>query len=417
MKQITIFILMLLSLTIMAQPGKKLKLFVDCNSTDCDFNFIREKIIVADFVRDRRQSDVHILVMAEPAGSGGQKFTVQFIGQGGFEGRRDDLTFYTGANSTENTTREKLVHIIKIGIVPYLAFSGQLDRLNISYTGDSTKETTAPTKDKWNYWAFRIGGNASFSGDKNYKRQSVSGSFSASRVTDRSKLEFFVYKSDSKNSYTILDDDRKSILKTNDQYFHARQKYVKSISGKWSWAVEGSVNKSSYDNIKLETAIEGGIEYNIYPYKLSSSKFFVVRYMLEAERRNYMEETIFNKTKQTVYSQSVSADAAFTQPWGSISSGLGFYNYLHDFSKNNFYVQANVELQLVKGISLNLYGHASIINDQLSLPKQGATAEEVLLRLRALSTSYNYYTSIGISYKFGSKLNNFVNPRFTNGRF
>ncbi|MDZ7341730.1 MAG: hypothetical protein ONB27_10280 [candidate division KSB1 bacterium] len=47
-----------------------------------------------------------------------------------------------------------------------------------------------------------------------------------------------------------------------------------------------------------------------------------------------------------------------------------------------------------------------------ALPLAGATLEEVLLRQRQLETSYNYWTSIGLSYTFGSIYNNIVNPRF-----
>ena len=41
------------------------------------------------------------------------------------------------------------------------------------------------------------------------------------------------------------------------------------------------------------------------------------------------------------------------------------------------------------------------------------TAEEVLLRQRQLKTSYFYFTNIGLSYRFGSGVQNVVNPRFT----
>ena len=54
------------------------------------------------------------------------------------------------------------------------------------------------------------------------------------------------------------------------------------------------------------------------------------------------------------------------------------------------------------------------MRDQLSLPKEEATEEEILLRLRALKTADNYFGNVGISYRFGSSLNNVVNPRFDN---
>jgi hypothetical protein len=40
------------------------------------------------------------------------------------------------------------------------------------------------------------------------------------------------------------------------------------------------------------------------------------------------------------------------------------------------------------------------------------TPEDILLQIRQLETQYDYYTSVGISYKFGSIYSNIVNPRF-----
>jgi hypothetical protein len=51
------------------------------------------------------------------------------------------------------------------------------------------------------------------------------------------------------------------------------------------------------------------------------------------------------------------------------------------------------------------------------LPKQGATTEEILLRLRQLETNYSYSVSMGLTYSFGSIYTSILNPRFagTNG--
>ncbi|MEP7373085.1 MAG: hypothetical protein ABI675_06805 [Chitinophagaceae bacterium] len=46
------------------------------------------------------------------------------------------------------------------------------------------------------------------------------------------------------------------------------------------------------------------------------------------------------------------------------------------------------------------------------LPKEGATPQEVLTRRRQLASGYAFSTNFGINYRFGSKLNNFVNLRF-----
>ena len=54
----------------------------------------------------------------------------------------------------------------------------------------------------------------------------------------------------------------------------------------------------------------------------------------------------------------------------------------------------------------------SRIHDQLSLPRRGATPEEILLRQRRLASSYEYELSLGMTYSFGSIFSSIVNPRF-----
>jgi hypothetical protein len=93
---------------------------------------------------------------------------------------------------------------------------------------------------------------------------------------------------------------------------------------------------------------------------------------------------------------------------------IGTINYLHDVAKNNLSGWGRVEVNLVKGLSVSLEISASLVRDQVNLPAEDASSEEVLLRLRSLSSSYNYYTSFGINYRFGSKVNNIVNARFSN---
>jgi hypothetical protein len=50
----------------------------------------------------------------------------------------------------------------------------------------------------------------------------------------------------------------------------------------------------------------------------------------------------------------------------------------------------------------------------LSLPRRGATPEEVLLQLRGPRSGYEVGFAVGIRYTFGSLFDNIVNPRFGN---
>jgi hypothetical protein len=75
-----------------------------------------------------------------------------------------------------------------------------------------------------------------------------------------------------------------------------------------------------------------------------------------------------------------------------------------------------VNVRLARGLSLALEGTTSRIRDQLSIPRRGVTAEEVLLRLRRLRSGFEYNLQIGLTYTFGSIFNTIVNPRFGNLR-
>jgi len=52
------------------------------------------------------------------------------------------------------------------------------------------------------------------------------------------------------------------------------------------------------------------------------------------------------------------------------------------------------------------------VHNQISLPRGEASLEDVLLRRKMQATEYQFSTSFGLTYTFGSIYNNVVNPRF-----
>jgi hypothetical protein len=69
-------------------------------------------------------------------------------------------------------------------------------------------------------------------------------------------------------------------------------------------------------------------------------------------------------------------------------------------------------VRITGGLSFFVFAFGGLTRDQVFLVKGSATPEEVLARRRQLASGYNYFTSIGLNFRFGSKLNNIVNPRF-----
>ena len=61
-----------------ASAPDRVRVFLDC-SFFCDENYLRQEITVIDYMRDRKDADVHILVTTQSTGGGGTEYTIKFI--------------------------------------------------------------------------------------------------------------------------------------------------------------------------------------------------------------------------------------------------------------------------------------------------------------------------------------------------
>ncbi|HEV3252642.1 MAG TPA: hypothetical protein VGZ71_16905, partial [Puia sp.] len=91
------------------------------------------------------------------------------------------------------------------------------------------------------------------------------------------------------------------------------------------------------------------------------------------------------------------------------------HSYLNNPKYYNIGLGGGVNVRVTGALSFNVFVFGSYQRDQIYLPKGTATEQDVLTRQRQLATNYTYFTFFGVSYRFGSKLNNFVNPRFEGG--
>ena len=71
-----------------------------------------------------------------------------------------------------------------------------------------------------------------------------------------------------------------------------------------------------------------------------------------------------------------------------------------------------VNWNIFKGFKFAVGGSYNITHNLIQLSKQGATRDEVLLQQKQLNSQYCYFFGVGITYQFGSKFNNYINPAF-----
>jgi len=380
--------------------------YITCD--DCGDDYLRTEIAFVNFVRDRQQADVHILVTEQSTGGGGDEYTLEFIGQNAFAGMADTLKYFSRDSDTEDMIRSGLGAVIKRGLVRYAARTPIAPNLTIQYTGKAAKEKVV---DKWNYWVFETELNGWFQGERSYHEMNLSGSVYAKRTTKELITWAGFWGSYQQKRYESEGDW--TTLLSRSKGFDAGM--IFSLGDHWGMGASQEVSSSSYSNRKLRVRLAPAIEYNIYPYSESTRRQLRISYEAALTYDKYEEETIFGKMEEGLVSQALSVNLTHIRPWGSITTSVSGSNYLHDFHKNYLQLFGQVSFRLIEGLSLNASGSVARLHSQLSLRKGTATEQEIVARQRELATSYNYWASVGISYTFGSIYNNIVNARFGMG--
>ncbi|MEJ8819397.1 hypothetical protein [Lacibacter sp. H407] len=412
------FVLLIASTVSFAQQSipSKLKVFIDCSNTWCDMQYIRSAINIVDFLLDNAAADVHVLITSQSTGSGGDQYQLIFFGQQSFKNQTDTLRFSTDPNATEFEERELLLKYLKTGLIPFIAKTAAMKNIEISLkTTDTTAAGTTDsthTKDPWNAWVLRIGADGNMNADANYKNANYSGNFSANRITDKLKTGIAVNWGENKSTFAYEENGTIEKFVVNNHNWSINQYLVKSINTHWSWATEIKYNQNTFSNNKGRALLRAGVEYNIFPYKEVNNKSFTLSYSLSARRNYYYDTTIYDKTKESLYGHRATASLSLNQKWGSSYAGITYHNYFNNWKFFNLGIDVYTNVRITGGLSFYIMAFGGLTRDQIFLVKGNTTPEEVLARRRQLASGYNYYSSIGINYRFGSKLNNVVNPRF-----
>ena len=386
-----------------------LKVFVDCNF--CDLDFIRKNISYVNYVRDTRVAQVHVLTTTQRTGSGSTQYTFNFIGQLDFEGQENVLSTIANVDATSDERRKMRTKFIEIGLMHFVAQTPMVKHLLIDYelSGDSVK--TEEIRDKWNNWVYKIRANGWFNGQAVYKSKDLSSSISANKITDKWKFENWANFNYDESIYEL--DSVTEIMNSN-RNFYFESSAIRSINNHWSAGLVVAARSSTYRNIQFNQRISPALEYNIYDYADFNSKQIRLQYRVSYNKFQYVDTTIYNQLNEDLLSHNLSLAAEFKQKWGSINFSTTVSQYLHDTSLKRLDLWGSVSWRVAKGLSLNANGGLEFIQDQISLPKGGATDVEILTQQRQLATNYSYRGSIGFTYTFGSIYNNVVNPRFGN---
>jgi hypothetical protein len=385
--------------------GIKPKIFID--GYNSDFDQVRNEVRFVDYVRDRRQADIYLMVTRLRTGTG-REYTLTFSGQKSFTTMNDTLNYYTSDFDSDDIRRDAFINTLKRGLVRYINKTELADKIEITYKGNG--DNGKVWDDPWDNWVFRLSLSGNMQGEKYQQSYHIHSSARISRITEEWKIRFELNGSYYEDRYQFDDEN----LTSSSSSKSISTSVAKSISNHLSLGLYGFAGASTYSNIRLHVGLQPGIEFNIFPYNESTYHEFRFVYTIGYNHYNYIDMTIYNKFKEAILKQQLEAVLEIKQPWGEIDLTLKYSNQVYNFSRDRIEVYGKLFINIFEGFSFDIGGGYSGINDQINLALRDLTIDEVLLKRRQLETQYYYWGSAGFSYTFGSIYNNIVNPRFGN---
>ena len=386
------------------------KVFVDCNY-NCDLNYIKQTITWVNYVRDRKLADVQIIMRVQETASGGNEYQIQFIGFNEFKDINFTLNYVSDPTQTDAEIRSGYLKVIQSGLMPFVSHAGSVFNLIDIQFDDPNKTKDNEQKvvsDKWRNWVFDISTGAWTNAQSSTSTFSGWGGIGIKKIVNKWKYVFSVDANYNESRFNFGETTVLSVRRSKS----AAAKVVYSLSPKWSAGIMIDAQNSTYDNYILNLKAYPAIEYNLFPYSESSKHIVRLFYGISPIYNQYEDTTIFNQTEEFLTQQKLGISARIIKKWGSFNTSVTASNYFHNFDLNRLSVYTSLRWRIFKGLSFNVSGTVSFIRDQINLPKEGASYEEVLLSQKVLATNYYYWGSFGISYTFGSIYNSIVNPRF-----
>jgi hypothetical protein len=389
-----------------APAPPRLRFYLECDESLCDFSFLKQELTWVDWVRDRHDADVYVLLTTRDTGSGGTEALFYVSRPHGGGPAADTMRVFSRAEASDDDDRRLLLRTLQAVLARDLAERPEGERLTVTLAASPASAVpAAATKDPWNAWVMRASASGYLNGQQSFRTLNTYGNVSASRVVESSKLSLSGFGNYSEQRFS------EPHFVGVQRGWGGTSRAVKSLGARWSAGGRAFVNSSKFSNQRLVVGAGPALEYDVYPYSESSRHQLTLSYEVTGRRVRYDEVTLYGKTAETLWSHGLTAKLATTQPWGTIGIGPDLSQYLHDGGKYRLTLSANAELRLARGFSLRLNSYAAQIHDQLSLPRGDASETAVLLQQRLLATSFQYFGSFGISYTFGSRTNNVVNPR------
>jgi len=394
------------------------RIFFDCQGPQCDDTYHRTEIPWVTWVRDQQDADLHLIMTSQTTGAGGREYQLDATGREAYADYEDQTRLQSLPTDTQRERLDGVSHSLGLAFVRFAQYAGYRDlvRLQAASRGNAVRTAGLVSSDQvddpWNLWVLNVSGNGNFSGEETRTQRRLSGSFSASRVTPTWKQN---YRSSVNYNFqeTTFSDGSKFLDERTDWNFNTTVVY--SVAEFLSLGFTARVGRDTRQNQRLSATINPALEYSVFPYEEATRRSLTALYEIGPVYYDYIELTQDELLGETRFQEAVSVEVSQRQTWGDVSVNIRGSHYLHDFDRNNLQVGGRVSFRITRGLDINLGGNYTLVADQLYIPFEELTDEELLTGVRQAATDKRHFLFVGLSYRFGSIFNNVVNNRFPGG--
>ena len=404
---------------------QSLRVFLDCQGMvrGCDRTFFVQEMGYVNWVRDRFDSDVHLLIASLAAGNGGRRQTVYFVGQKALAGKQDTLEVTTLPNDSDDRARRELLRTFQLGLAPFIARTPIGARLRVALAGGAPAPvfSSSAVRDRWNLWLYRIDGNLSANGEQLVRTANYSTSLSAARTTEQWKINLGATGSYNERDFKVFVTNaaNPALRDTVPVVVLQREANANALIGRtlnahWTAGLKVSAGFSEVLNQRAALRLSPAIEYNVFPWSEATRRQLTMLYYVGPVHYRYYRTTIFGRDQETRANQTLLLALSQRQQWGNTNLSLEGAHYLHDPRRNHLTLSGFVDLRLGRGFSLNFRGSASRVRDQIYIAGAAQSERDILTQRQQLQTNFRYNVNVGMGYTFGSIYNTVVNQRFGN---
>jgi hypothetical protein len=394
-----------------------LNVYLDCEGARqaCQTSHFRTELTFVNWVRDLADSQLHIIMTSQGTGSG-DEFLFDFLGRGDLVGQDDQLTYSASDTDSDDARIQGITGVLGVGLARYSLLLGRQGPFTVNTPAARNPRLDLPpglqgeVNDPWDYWVFRVGGDTRIDNQDLKDTKSFSGNFSANRTTEIWKISVTGRGSYSKTTGKLTDTTSYENIRRSGS---ADARIFYSLAERWSAGIEGGASTSSENNQDFAAQVGTGVEYSFFPYRDWTRRRMTVQALIYAHYFNYELITQFEKMSETVGEGSLKWALGFRQPWGTANLNAAATAYLQDPTKlYNLSFGGRLSIRIARGLEWNVGGDISRVRDQIYIPLEKLSEEDILLGRRQLPTNSKLSFNTGFSFTFGSIYNNVVNNRF-----